>query len=96
MVSSGIEPESRASETLILSIVLRDQIETGAMMRRKNRGTFLQSKYSNKIAAYFAFTFNVTSTLLLIVEKLPPTLKSFRLIENFPSNTYIPFTFFTV
>jgi hypothetical protein len=26
VVSSGIEPESRASETLILSIVLRDQI----------------------------------------------------------------------
>ena len=25
VVSSGIEPESRASETLILSIVLRDQ-----------------------------------------------------------------------
>lgn len=27
VVSSGIEPESRASETLILSIVLRDQAE---------------------------------------------------------------------
>ena len=36
MVSSGIEPESRASETLILSIVLRDQEECGNVMNVGN------------------------------------------------------------
>ena len=30
VVSSGIEPESRASETLILSIVLRDHVLVGS------------------------------------------------------------------
>ncbi len=36
VVSSGIEPESRASETLILSIVLRDR---GAVDSRQSQST---------------------------------------------------------
>jgi tRNA 2-selenouridine synthase SelU len=48
VVSSGIEPESRASETLILSIVLRDQ------MRRKCKAKCYMANMAKVVQDYMA------------------------------------------